>query len=72
MAETLDTRALNMLLTRIQEEVQRESEAIVLGSLSSFDEYRHRAGIIKGMTKVAEMLDGVERDLYGRGPVKKA
>lgn len=64
-AETYDTRALQLLSVRIAEETMRETEALALGSPTSFEDYRERVGVIRGMRKVAEMFKDVERDLYG-------
>lgn len=70
MAQTLDTRALNMLLARIVEEEQRRT--IALRSAKDFPDLQRRAGFLDAIDHVKELCVQVESDLYAGTPAQKA
>jgi hypothetical protein len=63
VSETLNIRALSMACDRIIEEMNRRGEAIVNGSAETFEEYRERVGVIKGLELARQMCLGVSEDL---------
>lgn len=64
--ETLDTRALRMLSERIDEELRRRAEIIVLGTAQSFEAYKEASGFLRGLEAAKGLCVEVERDLYGK------
>lgn len=65
MAETLETRALKMLVARIEEETTRRVLALGDGAASSMDDYRFRVGFLQAFKIVRQLCEEVEAELYG-------
>lgn len=63
MSETLNIRALNMLIARIVEEHDRVAVNLISGSAEKFEDYRECIGFIKGLTYARSLCEGVEQDL---------
>jgi len=72
MSQTLDSRALNMLVARLVEEENRRATHIMTGAATDFCDYRYRVGFVEGLRFAAKTCEDVERDLYGGGIAKKA
>lgn len=69
MTQTLDTRALNMLVARIVEEETRRFEN--LPKSADWPDFQRRVGFLEGCKFVRQACDDVEKDLYG-GDRKKS
>lgn len=65
MAETLDTRALKLLIARIEEEAARRVFALGDGAASSMEDYKYRVGFLHAFRLVQQMCVEVEAELYG-------
>ena len=65
MSETLNTRALNLLVTRLVEEENRRAESVVNGAAVTFDDYKHRVGFLQGLAFARKACAEVESELYG-------
>lgn len=63
-AETLDTRALNMLITRIVEEEARRTPQ--LKAAADWTDFQQRCGFLLGLEHVKSLCKQVEDDLYGK------
>lgn len=70
MTQTLDTRALNLLLAKIIQEETRQIEN--LPQATEWADFRERVGTLKAFKLVRELCNDVERDLYGSPDRKKA
>ena len=68
--ETLEMRALRLLVVRIDEEWESRARNLATGAASSFDDYKQSVGYLRGLEKVKELCVDVEAELYGKG-VKK-
>ena len=67
MTETLNTRALNMLIARLIEEQNRRAEHVVNGGPETFEDYKHIVGFLQGLAFAVKAANAVEADLYGKG-----
>lgn len=65
MTQTLDTRALNMLVARIVEEHNSRADHVVSGKADTLEDYRERVGFLRGLAWAKDACEGVEKDLYG-------
>ena len=68
MTQTLDTRALNMLVARIVEEENRRFPH--LAKAEDWPDFKRRVGFLEACEFIRKACEDVERDLYG-GDTKK-
>jgi hypothetical protein len=54
------------LAAKVDEEVNREAEAMASGVVPSFEDYRHRAGKVAGLRLVIDLIADVEKDMAKR------
>ena len=64
MAQTLDTRALNMLLAHLLKEKERRMDNLI--AAESWDDYKERVGFLKCVAFVERLCPDVESELYGK------
>lgn len=48
----------------LEDELMREATGIADGNVTSFEEYRHRIGVRKGLKRAVQILDDIARH-YG-------
>lgn len=63
MSQTLNVRALNMLMGRIIAEQDSRVGAVANGAAESFDDYKYRIGFLRGLELARTLCEGVENDL---------
>lgn len=68
MAQTLDTRALNMLLAHLLKEKERRLSGLT--KADSWDDYKERVGFLNCIEFVERLCPDVESELFG-GQKKK-
>lgn len=61
--ETLDTRSLKMLATRLVEEENRRAEILLSGSAESFEDYRGQSEFLKGLRFARRLCGDVETEI---------
>ena len=69
--ETLNIRALNMLMARIAEEHDRRAIGVVSGAAKSVEDYRSECGFLRGLEMVRQMCRDVEDEIYGKNTEAK-
>ncbi len=60
-------KLLSDYVSKVQERIDREKDALARGSATSFDEYARRCGVISGLGLAVDIL----RDLFQTTPIEE-
>lgn len=60
-----DPRVHRTLLKELQAQREQQTAALVLNMASSLEDYRHRTGIIRGLTTAIDLCERLEKEISG-------
>lgn len=60
MTKTYGSHLERVIDALIQEEIESEKSVLESGNIQSYEEYKHRAGYIRGLRKAIEIMDDAE------------
>ena len=62
---SLDTRFYRELRHELEQELDSKAAELATGRAQSFDDYRHRVGVLQGLQAALAFADRVERRIWG-------
>lgn len=65
----IEFKVTELLLSRLQEEFDKEAKHILGGKASAFEDYRYRVGVLEGYQRARKIALDLEREMLGKPPI---